>query len=115
MSSRQWDMARIIPIGRLAELSGPSRVPCLPLRTCGVPAFVLIPASIPAHPSAHVLELPFYGASSWLLFVVGLRRREPTKMLQRIQIVTIQEPCPVDGHFVCIIGVQNPQFMGCCQ
>ena len=62
--ARQWDRARIIPIGGLVGLSGPSRVPCLPLRTCGAPAFVLIPASIPARPSAHVLELPFYGAGS---------------------------------------------------
>ena len=63
--ARQWDMARIVPIGGLAGLSGPSRVPCLPLRTCGVPALVSIPASSPARPSAHVLEPPFYGADSW--------------------------------------------------
>ena len=58
-------LAEITRIGGLVGLSGPFRVPCLPLRTCGVPAFVLIPASIPVRPSAHVLELPFYGAGSW--------------------------------------------------
>ena len=44
-SARQWDRAKIIPIGGLAGLCGPSRVPCLPLRPCGVPALVSIPAS----------------------------------------------------------------------
>ena len=58
-------LAEITRIGGLVGLSGPFRVPCLPLRTCGVPAFVLIPASSPARPSAHVLEHPFYGADSW--------------------------------------------------
>ena len=62
--ARWWDMAKIVPTGGLDGLSRPSRVPCLPLRTCGVPALVFIPASSPARSTAHVLELPFYGADS---------------------------------------------------
>ena len=55
-SARQWDRAGIIPIGCLAGYLGPSRVPCLPLRTAnrGVPAFVSVHASSLARPSARV-------------------------------------------------------------
>lgn len=42
--------------------SGPSRVPCLPLRTSSVPALVSVPASSAARPSARVPEPPLYDA-----------------------------------------------------
>ena len=62
--ARQWDMARITPIGRLAGRLGPSRVPCAPLRPpvprCSCPSSHRFR---PVHPLAR-LELSFCGADS---------------------------------------------------
>ena len=68
--ARQWDRA----IGGLAGLCGPSRVPCLPLRPCGVPALVSIPASN-SGPSIRSRSLNYLSTAQTPSAVARVRRQ----------------------------------------